>query len=150
MPRQGDRVQREIEDLLDKLDNFVPEERFISKVKSRRRQEAGPGALSRSWSWITRPFRRVTLGHVMLAGIALILTSWLVPGLYGDYARLASFIGLALSAIAIILSLMGWDARRTIASNGRVEKRWRGQVIEYDHPSGPNRIRDWFRRRGQR
>ncbi len=149
MPRQGDRVQREIEDLLDKLDNFVPEERFISKVKSRKRQQNGPGLLSRLWTSLTRPFRRVTLGHVMLAGIALIVTSWLAPGLYGDYARLASIVGLALTAIAIIMSLMGWDARRTIAG-GRVERRWRGQVIDYETPTTPNRVRDWFRRRGHR
>ncbi|HLB24667.1 MAG TPA: hypothetical protein VJP07_11280 [Dehalococcoidia bacterium] len=149
MPQQGDRVQREIEDLLDKLDNFVPEERFISKVKSRRKQQEGPGLLSRLWASLTRPFRRITLGHVMLAGIALMLTSWLAPGLYGDYARLASILGLAITGIVIILSLMGWDARRTIAG-GSVEKRWRGQVINYEQPAAPNRVRDWFRRRGRR
>ena len=42
-PKEPDKVQREIEELLDKLDNFVPEDRFASKMKQRRREAAGPG-----------------------------------------------------------------------------------------------------------
>jgi len=34
-----DKLQREIEELLDKLDTFVPEERFASKMRDRKRQE---------------------------------------------------------------------------------------------------------------
>ncbi|MBI5289437.1 MAG: hypothetical protein HY873_10755 [Chloroflexi bacterium] len=149
MPQKSDRVQREIEDLLNKLDNFVPEERFISKVKSKRKAEAGPGLVSRMGKALGRPFRRITLGHVMLAGIALMLTAWLAPNLYGDYARMATLLGLVLAGAAMLLSFMGWDSRRTIAGGG-VEKRWRGQVIRYDQPTGSNKVRDWFRKRGRR
>jgi hypothetical protein len=82
MPQQkNDRVQREIEELLDQLDTFVPEERFLSKVKSRRKKEAGPSAASKTWAAVTRPFRRITLGHVMIAGLALVVTAWLLPRL---------------------------------------------------------------------
>jgi hypothetical protein len=149
MPRQGDRVQREIEELLDQLDNFVPEERLITKIKNKRRQEQGPGLPGRAWNAAKRPFTRIKLSHVMLLGIALILTSWLAPGLYGDYARLAAISGIVLTGICFLLSLMGWDSRRTIAG-GRVERRWRGQVIEYDEPSRRNPLRDWFRSRRRR
>jgi hypothetical protein len=147
MPKQGDRVQREIEELLDRLDNFVPEERFMSKVKSRRKQEAGPSLSARAWAAIRRPFRRITLGHVMIAGLALAVTTWLAPGLYGDYRGIASLLGAVLIITAIVMSFLGWDARRTIAG-GRVEKRWRGQVIEYDQPASG--IKGWFRNRRRR
>jgi hypothetical protein len=147
MPQKSDRVQREIEELLDQLDNFVPEERFISKVKSRKRAQEGPGALSRAWQTLTRPFRRITLGHVMLVGLALVLTSWLAPGLYGGYDGWAALAGFVLTGTAIVLSFLGWDSRRTIAG-GRGEKRWRGQVIEYQE-TRRNPLRDWWKRRGK-
>ena len=149
MPQQQDRVQREIEELLGKIDNFVPEERFLSKVKSRRKAAAGPGLLSRSWKTISRPFHRITLGHVMIAGLVLMVTSWLVPGLYGSYSGMAGLAGFLLMAVAFVMSLLGWDSRRTIAG-GRVERRWRGQVIDYDQPSSTNKVRDWFRKRGRK
>ena len=150
MPQQkNDRVQREIEELLDQLDTFVPEERFLSKVKSRRKKEAGPSAASKAWTAVTRPFRRITLGHVMIVGLALVVTAWLVPGIYGDYRGWASLAGFLLMAAAFIMSFLGWDARRTIAGGRRVEKRWRGQPMTYDEPSG-NPVSNWFRRRGRR
>lgn len=146
VPQPGDRVQREIEELLGKLDTFVPEERFLSKVKSRRRAEAGPSLFTRTRLAITCPFRRVTLGHVMLAGLALVVTAWLAPGLYGGYSNWASLLGFGLTLVAIVLSFLGWDSRRTIAG-GPVQKRWRGQIITYDEDRGTaNKIRNWFRR----
>jgi hypothetical protein len=42
----------------------------------------------------------------------------------------------------------GSGSRTTVG--GRVERRWRGQVIEYGEPSPMDRVRDWFRRRGRR
>jgi hypothetical protein len=147
--QKNDRVQREIEELLDKLDTFVPEERFLSKVKSRRKAERGPGLLSRAWTTASRPFRRITLGHVMIAGLILIVTSWLAPGLYGGYDRWASVLGLVFTFGAILMSFLGWDSKRTIAG-GPVQKRWRGQVITYEPDTGPSsRVRNWFRKRGR-
>lgn len=145
MPQKSDRVQREIEELLDQLDNFVPEERFISKVKSRRKAEAGPGFIQRMWTAVKKPFTKVTLGHLMLVGLALVVTAWLAPGLYGGYSGWAALAGFLLTGTAMVMSFLGWDARRTIAG-GRVQKRWRGQVIEYEEPRR-NKLRDWFRRK---
>ena len=33
---------------------------------------------------------------------------------------------------------------------GRVQRRWRGQVIEYSEPSRLDRVRAWFRGKGRR
>lgn len=150
MPTQGDRVQREIEELLDKLDSFVPEERFLAKVKNKRRQEAGPGLISRAWTTITRPLTRVKLGHVMLAGLALVILTIVVPSLFGEYRSWFSILGALMIVVAFVMSFLGWDSRRTIAG-GRVERRWRGEVITYDErPRGTNKITNWFRSRGQK
>jgi hypothetical protein len=145
-PKGSDRVQREIEELLDKLDTFVPEERLASKIKKRRKEQAGPNAVERAGAAVRKRFARVTLGHVMLFGVILLLAAQFVPGLFYGYDRWALLAGILITVGAFILSAMGWDSRRTIASGGNVEKRWRGQTITYNEPTRTSRIRDWFRR----
>jgi hypothetical protein len=145
--KEPDRVQREIEELLDKLDNFVPEERFVSKIKSRRRAEAGPGWFERTFAPIRKRLSTITLGHVLLAGLAVMLLASFAPGLFGGYDRFFFFAGLIAAGVAFIASVIGHDARRTVTGSRRVEKRWRGQVIDYSEPSAPSRIREWWRRR---
>ena len=148
MPKQeSDRVQREIEELLGKLDNFVPEDRLVSKIKKRRKDAEGPNATERAWANMRRRFSRLTIGHAMLLGVMLLLAGQFVPGLFYGYSRWAILGGLVLTIGAFILSAIGWDSRRTLAGGGASEKRWRGQTISYSEPTRPNRILDWFRRR---
>ncbi len=138
-PREPDKVQREIEELLDKLDNFVPEDRLASKIRKRRRDELGPGLLERTW-------KRISLGQAMLAGLVLIFASWIFRSALGSFASPVMILGIVLLIGAFVLSIINADSRRTI-TGGRQEKRWRGQVIDYSEPSTTSRIRDWFRRR---
>ena len=56
-------------------------------------------------------------------------------GLFGGYASLALILGLILTGGSFILSVIGWDSRRTI-SGAAPEKRWRGQPITTTH-AGP-------------
>lgn len=140
--REPDRVQREIEELLDKLDNFVPEERLVSKIRNRRRAAAGPNIFQRLWARIGR----ISLGHLMLAGIALLLAATLLSGRLGPFATPMLIVGLVLTIGAFVLSFINRDARRTIAG-GQVEKRWRGQPIAYEDTSTASRLRGWFRRK---
>ena len=142
-PREPDKVQREIEELLDKLDNFVPEDRLASKIRKRRRDETGPGPLERAWKRVSR----VSLGQAMLAGLVLILIGLAFGSRLGSFDRPVIIVGLILLGGAFLLSVINGDSRRTIAGGGRQEKRWRGQVIDYSEPSTASRIRDWFRRR---
>ena len=148
-PDGPDKVQREIEELLGKLDNFVPEERLVSKIKKRRKAETGPNAIERTGAGLGKRLSRITLGHVMLAGLALLLASSFAPGLFGGYARSAMILGLLLTGGAFVMSVIGWDSRRTI-TGGTTEKRWRGQVIDYSEPSAPSRFRDWLRGKRRR
>jgi hypothetical protein len=140
--RESDKVQREIEELLDKLDNFVPEERLVSKIRKRRKVEAGPNIFERGWKRVTR----ISLGHAMLAGLALLLIGTFLRGPLGPAAGPVMILGIALAVGAFLLSVIGGDSRRTIAG-GRAEKRWRGQVIDYSEPSAASRLKDWFLRR---
>ena len=145
--KEPDKVQREIEELLDKLDNFVPEDRLVSKIRSRRKAETGPNAIERLWARVSR----LTLGHVMLAGVVLLLAGTFARGALGGAATWFVVIGIALTVGAFVLSIINGDSRRTLAGGGgRYEKRWRGQVIDYSEPSAASKIRDWLRGRRRR
>lgn len=148
--KEPDKVQREIEELLERLDNFVPEERLAAKIRSRRKQSrraepAGPGQLDR----LGKRLSRITLGQVMLVGLGCMLIGWLFGGPLGPWSFWVTLTGIVLTVGAFVISLInGGGSRATIG--GRVQKRWRGQVIEYGDPSPMDRVRGWFRRRGRR
>jgi hypothetical protein len=149
-----DKVQREIEELLDKLDNFVPEERFTSKMRDRKRQEraaqSGPSIGERA----SRMFSRVTVGHMMLAGIALLLVAVFLDGPLGGATRWVFIAAIVLVVASFVLSIRnrGMGSRTPIMKSrpGRTQKMWRGQVIEYGNNEEPrrfDRLKGMFRRK---
>ena len=143
---EPDKVTREIEELLERLDNFVPEERLATKIRDRRRR---PRAASSGPSFVESigaRLRRFTLGQVMLAGLALLLLAWLFDEALGGWARWVQIGGLLMIGAAFVMSLR---SRRGTSSTlgGKVQKRWRGQIIEYGEPTTSDRVRGWFRRR---
>lgn len=153
--KEPDKVQREIEELLGKLDTFVPEERFTSKMRDRRKQEkaaqrTGPTVSER----LGRRLSGLTLGHLMLAGIGLFLVAYFLQDPLGGWARWLTYAGIGMTLVAFVLSILnrGSGARTPVvrAGSGRVQKRWRGQVIEYGDPTMTDKVRDWFRRKGRR
>lgn len=142
-----DKVTREINELLEQLDNFVPEERLADKIKSRRKkqrdEERGPSIFDR----IRARISRITLGQVMLTGLALSIIAFFFRGPLGSAAGWMTIAGLLLMAAAFVLSIMGGGTRSTLGTN-RVQRRWRGQVIEYgSQPSAFDRMKAWFRRK---
>jgi hypothetical protein len=151
----ADKVQREIEELLDKLDNFVPEERFASKIRDRRKREKAAARTSPTLGErIRRRLSGITLGHIMLAGIACFLIAFFFRDALGGAASWISIAGLVMTIGAFVLSIFsrGSGARTPLfpAGTGTVQKRWRGQVIEYGEPSTVDRVRGWFRRKDRR
>jgi hypothetical protein len=144
---QPDKVQREIEELLGRLDNFVPEERLAAKIKRRRRekQEAqGPSMIERAFDRVAS----ITMAQVMIGGLALLVISWIFRDPLGGWASWVGWLGLGLTVVAFVLSMVrGRGPKSTLG--GRVQRRWRGQIIEYGEPSAMDKMRGWFRRRGR-
>jgi hypothetical protein len=147
--KEPDKVTREIEELLEQLDNFVPEERLASKIRTKRKRQRDE---SRGPSWfdgVRARISRVTLGQLMLTGLALMLISYFFRGPLGSLAGWMTIAGLLMTVAAFVLSVMGGGARSTIGTS-RVQQRWRGQTIEYgSQPSAFDRVKAWFRRRGR-
>ena len=127
-------LEKEIEEILARLDQFVPEEGRLTRL--RRRVADASRDLTRSLQGLVP---RVSLGQLMIASFLLIVLAYLfrfsIPGL----ARYAIIAGLALFVVAFALSVRG-------GGRTRYERRWRGQVMNLSGPALGSRIRGWFRR----
>ncbi len=128
-----DRIQREIEDILSRLDDFVPEKRRGRRI--RRRSSGAAAAFGRA---ILEPIASISLSQVMLAALALIVIAFL-----GMRIRLPFAFWVFVAAL--ILFLTSFALSFFSRSSPKVEKRWRGRAIDLDGPSLVERFRAWLR-----
>ena len=132
----ADQLQREIEEILEKLDEFIPEQKATSRIRKRWAEKVsafrhGIGGLA----------SRISMGHLMIASLVLIFVAFAFrSSSIGQYAMIA---GLSLLGLSIVVSFF---------SNRRAghEKRWRGQVVDLSGPSVMDRLQAWFRKHGSR
>ena len=126
------RYQREIEEILDQVNEDAPAGKGRSKQGQlkQQRQPRTPGA---------RPRWGMSTGRLMLMGIGLLVTSLLLVGIFPPLAAPAAWLGIALFIGAYVVFFA--------KPRPRVEKRWRGQSIE-DGPtqSGLQRFWSWLTR----
>lgn len=129
-----DRLQREIDEILSKLEAFPPKQPL--SVRARRRLAQ---VLSSAGRWLASlPLPRISLGQLMLISIAIILVGYIVGFGSGSITRFVIAAGLVGFIAAFILSL-----RRT---SRPPEKRWRGQPMELQGPGVGDRLRSWWER----
>ena len=134
----SDNIEREIEELLSQLDEFVPEEGMGRRV--RRRSSDWAANLNQA---ITSRLARVSLGRIMLVALGLVLVSLLFGRVNPLLARWVIMAGLILFFTSFILSLR--------LSQGRsAQRRWRGQVVDLSQPSLSERVRSWLRGKRRR
>lgn len=130
------RYQREIEEILDKVNEEQPAEGGTKRATGRRREpqpKKPPGNSSIFGSFNFSPARLLVIG-VLLLFAALVLN-----GPAPAFAAPAAWLGIGLLVTAYILFFT--KPRRT------VERRWRGQVIEDQPQEGPlERFWRWLTR----
>ena len=127
-----DRIQREIEDILNRLDAFVPEE-----SAARRMRRRSSGAAANFGRALIAPLMGISLRQVLLTALALIVLGFLgqrVHPLLGRWVLIAGVI-LLLSSFAFSFFSRG---------AAPAEKRWRGQPMELHGPSLGDRLRAWL------
>lgn len=126
-----DRIRREIEEILNRLDAFVPER----KPPLRR----GPGEVAASFARGAVDFlSRISLRHVMLTAVALIVLSLLARAAVPAVGTWLLVAGVILFLTAFALSFVGRG------SPSAVEKRWRGRPLDLREPTFGERLRAWF------
>ncbi len=141
------RVEREIEEILNKLDAPTGGRPPLRMRRSWRMR------LKRATSRI--PIPRLSLiglnpGTMMLWGIGLILASFFLRMVSSELTRWAVIIGLILFFGSFVLSFMHKDAGSV---GGGGDAYWRGQRFprsELRGPSSIDRLKGWWRRRIRR
>ena len=135
----ADRIEREIEEILRKIDDFVPE---TSRQRRPRRNVSRPFAATQAW--LAKRLAAISLNQVMMWSLVLVLASFVFRAMPGAGWVLIGGVIVFLTALVI-----------SIATGGRAqaapkEKRWRGQPVDYDGPSWPDRIKAFIKGKRRR
>jgi hypothetical protein len=131
------RIEREIEEILTRLDEFVPEEK-----RSRRLKRSAGSAWRNVGDRVRGALRGISGGHVLLGAAALLLLGLFLQGPFPTLSRWAMVVALVIFFGAIFLSIRGPRRQRTV-------RYWRDQPIELRRPNPFMRLRMWWRRRNR-
>ena len=143
----ADRIEREIEEILKKIDDLPEKPRSIRKrpvdrsapaYENPSRQAAPRGGGSGG------SLSRVSLNQVMGWSLIAVLVAFFLPIPGSGWVILAALL---VFGVAFLLSRMGGVGGG--GSRG-VEKRWRGEPIDLRGPSFAERMRDWIKGRRRR
>jgi hypothetical protein len=138
-----DKIKQEIEDILNQLDTFLPEEK--QPIPFRRPKRSPSRAAKSAVSGIIEPLTHFSLRQLMLTSLILLGVGFVASRVdsvsrYGTWLLIA---GVVLFLACFVLSIMnrGGSAPRGPA----YEKRWRGQPMNLDEPGIGDKFRGWFR-----
>ncbi len=133
------KLERDIEEVLDKIDRFPPKRSLWSRV--RRRIAGAFEGVGGAVAGLPRP--RLSVGQVRLLGIVLIVIAFV----FGDSLGGASVVCLfVIAAIVLFIGAFIFSLRRQSVSR-LPEKRWRGQPMDLDEARGPGSWWDRWRSR---
>ena len=131
----ADRIEREIEEILRKIDDFVPEG---GGGRRPQRRPSRPAQQPSAQGWFSRRLAAISLTQVMWWALFVVIVAFFaraVPGM--EWVMIGSLI---LFVTAFFLS-----RGRVSRTAGGPEKRWRGQPIDLSGPSWPERIKAWLK-----
>ena len=139
-----DRLEREINEILDKIEQFpTPENR---RARTRRRiLRRLAGSVAEAERAVARQLSRISIGQVMLFAFLMILGSFFFrrfSPLFTQWMLVGGVILFVSSFAIMVFSRGGSGLSRS--------QYWRGQAIDPRAPSLITRIRRWFAVRRQR
>jgi hypothetical protein len=138
-PEHPDKCEREIEDILNKLDRFP-------KPKPTDRVRHAFSARFTGWQRsVAGRLGRLSVGQIMLTGIVMILIGYFFRVALPEIWYYLVIFGLILFFTSFVLSFFGAGRAR---GSGQVY--WRGRPARSYYTGGPafaERLRDWWRRR---
>ena len=141
------RVEREIEEILSKLEPERPVSRAPIRMRRSLRSRATRKASRLSSRLPSLP--RVNPGSIMMAGILLILSGFLLRSVSPELTRWVVIVGLVLFFTSFVLSF--WPSARSGPASSEVY--WRGERISRSELRGPSpkaRVQQWWRGRNRR
>jgi hypothetical protein len=133
----ADRIEREIEEILKKIDKFPEGSR---QRKPRRPSSDGPVRRSNGGSskWLSS----ISMRKVMMWALVAVIVAFFLRGIPGGY-------WLLIGAIIVFVTAFFLSTRST-GPTGLPQKRWRGQPLDLSEPSWPNKLKAWWKSRKHR
>ncbi|MEX0781421.1 MAG: hypothetical protein WD557_02145 [Dehalococcoidia bacterium] len=151
----ADRIEREIEEILERLDNelpggALPDEKKPISIMQRRQQATQKQAARVPRAPRQNPLKGITPAHLLFLGAGLTVGGFLLSGAFGG------LIWLSMAGVILFIAAFIWSLTRTTtagaegSSNYQPPKGvfWRDRYIEYDPPNGSvwSRLKRRFRR----
>jgi hypothetical protein len=137
-----DRFEREIDEILKKIDDFPQGSALRRRQHSRKQRQAGSGGLQRAVTLLAR----VSGQQIMLISLGLIVFSYLFRFALEGLWVYGLMLGLILFFTAFALGLKSNSGRSS-------EPYFRGRPRSAYQPSGPalsERLRRWWQQRNRR
>jgi hypothetical protein len=146
MADDSDRLEREIEEILSKIEHFPDAETRRTRARKRALRGLG-GAIAERQRAVAKALGRISIGQVMLVSFLMILAAFFFRGVGPLSWLLYAGIILFVTSFAIMLF-----ARGSGSGGDTVEQRWRGREIRYSTrgPSLSQRLRRWWASRRTR
>jgi len=142
-----DRIEREIEEILSKLDEGKPSEATRRPIPIQSRRRRGPGPVSRIGNKVSSRPANLTPATLLFAGAGIMLAGLVLSTLWNPFIW-AAFAGVLLFLAAFVWSfLRPGGAGRASQPKGYY---WRDRYIEYETESPAGviaRFKRAFRRR---
>lgn len=141
----SDRLEREIEEILDKIEQFPSPESRRARARRQFFRRIGSSIAERQRAFASQ-LGRISMSQVMLASFLLILGALFFRrfGIVSEWLLWGGVILFVVSFAILVFS------RRT--PSAATEERWRGRPIQHTqrYPTLAERIRMWWRRRARR
>ncbi len=135
----SDRLQKEVEELLAKLETFPPRRSPWARARDAVRRSFR--AVGDALAGIRLP--HVTVRNLLLLGVAVIIIAYVFNPGSPSFTRGVIVAGIVIFLVAFVLSL--------VRQSQAPEKRWRGEPMELGGRGASGRLRSWWGRwRGRR
>ncbi|MGE0226909.1 MAG: hypothetical protein AB7I38_13645 [Dehalococcoidia bacterium] len=143
MPERLDRLEREINEILENIEQF-PSAAERRQRASSKRSTGARNAFASATQGITRELARVSLSQLMLLAFVLILASLFLRSVPFAWPWLL-YAGLVLFITSFVLMIA--SGGRGAPSGRGQQPYWRGRPVSYDSSSGlSGRMRRWWSR----
>ena len=142
-----DRLEREIEEILDKIDKFPSPESRRARARKQAIRRFG-GAIAERQRAFASKLGRIQMSQVMLASFLLILGALFFRRL-GPASQWMLYAGIILFVTSFAVLML---TRRSSPSGASSQERWRGRPVRPSQQSATlaERVQMWWRQRSRR
>ena len=144
MPDDSDRLEREINEILNKIEQFPTPERRRNRALRRQLRRIGDAVSTRQRA-VARELSRISLSQLILLSFLLILGSFFLSRAGGPIGQWLLIAGVVLLVTSFGLMLFGRGRH-----DGGTTRQWRGRTISYESENLARRLRRWFASRKTR